>query len=314
MAPALLARLRRKPNSGHEARDKVLLTYELLEAILHFLDPKALSRADLVNTYWHTIIRASSTLSARVAHTDKYCNINTLLIGKRGSGHDSLVTRLMLGSDGAWPFGYDPTWSPDFRYSFEIDGEKWLLDGASGGWTDFWPEYASMMGQMLANCETYMLLYAVDSRESFEEIKAWVAKMRRPDEPLSLLVATRFAELQGRKGSRRAQPCFPAAVVATKNDLPSHAKRVEPSEGAELAKELGCPFVETSAKTGGGVQEAFVEMCRMYKHARLEFLRQQRPKRISLVGKAMLQPTPSDTKERKERWWRWYRERKRQST
>jgi GTPase SAR1 family protein len=39
-------------------------------------------------------------------------------------------------------------------------------------------------------------------------------------------------------------------------------RKVTTEEGAELAKQLGCPFFEASAKTDHNIKEAFFELVR----------------------------------------------------
>lgn len=48
----------------------------------------------------------------------------------------------------------------------------------------------------------------------------------------------------------------PMVLVGNKTDL-EESRQVEYAEGEALAKEFGCAFVETSAKLGGNVAEAF---------------------------------------------------------
>jgi len=52
-------------------------------------------------------------------------------------------------------------------------------------------------------------------------------------------------------------------LLANKSDIPVADRAVSPTEGKELAKSLGdIPIVETSAKEGIGVEEAFEIMVR----------------------------------------------------
>ncbi|MHA1683524.1 MAG: Rab family GTPase [Promethearchaeota archaeon] len=52
---------------------------------------------------------------------------------------------------------------------------------------------------------------------------------------------------------------FPAAIVANKLDMKSE-RQVSIEEGFEKANELGLPYYETSAKTGEGVDDAFLNL------------------------------------------------------
>ena len=56
---------------------------------------------------------------------------------------------------------------------------------------------------------------------------------------------------------------FPKVLVATKCDV-REGRVVSRSQGEELAKEMGCPYFETSAKTGENVDDAFFQAVREY--------------------------------------------------
>lgn len=307
MASGILRRLKAgrnvtRPATPLSPQDKVIQTYELLEQILHHLDSHSLRLAQLVSKYWHGIIHKSSILKRRLSETPGLRAVRTLLISAPGVGVDSLATCFIHGLEG-FPYGYDPSPGAFFRAQIFVDDERWLIEAVSDTHLD--PDlFPNHLGHALANCDTYMLFYAIDSRASFEGVKRFLRQMESPTEPLSTMVETR----QKRKSRKDADgKCFLTGLVSTKDDIATSQKVVQSSEGEALAWELGCPFVETSAKTGSGVSDAFAEMCRMYKRVWKEQRRQQ-SKRTSLV-KAVVSPSPStaDAKERKERWWRWYR-------
>jgi small GTP-binding protein len=52
---------------------------------------------------------------------------------------------------------------------------------------------------------------------------------------------------------------IPMILIGNKKDLDRKVKR---SEAEDLAKELKCDYLETSAKTGEGVEEAFQKLAR----------------------------------------------------
>ncbi|KAG6909958.1 hypothetical protein DXG01_014227 [Tephrocybe rancida] len=53
---------------------------------------------------------------------------------------------------------------------------------------------------------------------------------------------------------------FPIVLVACKSDIPQYEREVSIDEGRQLAKDLGCPFHETSAKQRINVDEAFSDL------------------------------------------------------
>ena len=52
------------------------------------------------------------------------------------------------------------------------------------------------------------------------------------------------------------------ALVGNKADVPDESRAVSAEQGAALAAEFGVPFFEASAKTGEGVDEAFLAVAR----------------------------------------------------
>lgn len=306
MAVKFLKRLRvmeRTKSRQLSALEQVTQTYELLEHILDYLDPHSLRQAHLVAKYWHSIVHKSSMLAARTQESRRLHSVRAVLIGVNGAGKDTLVNCLLMGPVADFTDHFDPCWEPSFRKQMIVDDERWLIDGTSNGIVDS-DQHTSYVGHCLANSETYILIYSTSSRHSFDEIKAWVAKMNSPTEPLSTLVSTEIAKRKNTRDRLRLDRCIPAAVVSTKNDFSPSLKEVDPSEGAAFARELGCAFIETSAKTGDGVEAAFAEVCRTYKRAKVAELL-ERSRRTSLLGAVHAGPTGSN--ERRERWWRWYR-------
>lgn len=287
---------------------RAINTYELLQHILGYLDPHSLRMAALVEKHWHQIIHDSSVLEARLSSSDKSHIVRTVLIGMRGVGMKHLVHSFCYGPAEESEVLPDPTWEPGFRKTMMLDKEQWMIDGSADGYVG--PGEASgWLGHALAHSETYILLYAASSRLSFDQITAWLAEINSPTEPLSQLVATQRASWR-RLGHAEPDRCLPGAVVSTKNDLHPSLKAVDASEGAALARDLGCQFIETSAKTGDGVDNAFAEACRAYKKARLDFLG-RRSKRVSLTKRQT--SSMHETNERKDRWWGWYHQRPKRS-
>ena len=87
-----------------------------------------------------------------------------------------------------------------------------------------------------------ILIYDVTSRETFENIKKWVSIIREEADQNVIIY-----------------------LVANKIDM-EEKRKVKKEEGEKLAKELGLPFMETSAKSGINVNEIFEDLFeRIYK-------------------------------------------------
>lgn len=87
--------------------------------------------------------------------------------------------------------------------------------------------------------EGFLLIYNVTSRASFDALKKFHTQILRVKDAAS----------------------FPMIIVGNKCDM-EHQRQVSTQEGKELARSLGCRFIETSAFTKVNVDEAFFELVR----------------------------------------------------
>ena len=88
----------------------------------------------------------------------------------------------------------------------------------------------------LRSADVVMLVYNITSQASFDSLRAWYNQFFVDKDVPRVLVAT-MCEQKDRR-------------------------QVSETEGENLAKEWGCPFFETSAKTGKNVKEAFHQAVR----------------------------------------------------
>ncbi|KAM8978713.1 ras-like protein [Sarcophilus harrisii] len=86
--------------------------------------------------------------------------------------------------------------------------------------------------------EGFLFIYAVNDFYSFQNVHDF------------------WDHLQSLKGTDRV----PVVLVANKVDVTD--RLVNPTQGQEVARSFGVPYVETSAKTGQGVEQAFHELVR----------------------------------------------------
>jgi GTPase KRas len=127
-----------------------------------------------------------------------------------------------------------------------IDDEVALLDVLDTAGQE---EYSAMREQYMRTGEGFLLVYSITSRSSFEEISTFQQQILR------------VKDVEG----------YPIIVVANKSDLPEErqvsTQGMSPEtglsiEGKELARQLGCEFIETSAKNRINVDEAFYTLVR----------------------------------------------------
>ena len=105
----------------------------------------------------------------------------------------------------------------------------------------------------------FMLVYAITSRSSFDEISSFRDQILRVKD----------------------KDKVPVVLVGNKCDLESE-RQVTTNEGNDLARSFGCPFLETSAKTRINVEDSFFNLVR---EIRKELQGDQAGKKTKKAGK-----------------------------
>lgn len=117
-----------------------------------------------------------------------------------------------------------------------IDEEVALLDVLDTAGQE---EYSAMREQYMRTGEGFLLVYSINNRQSFEEIRIFQQQILRVKD----------------------KDYFPIIVVGNKCDL-IEEREVSTREGQELANSFGCQFMETSAKSRINVEASFYELVR----------------------------------------------------
>jgi GTPase KRas protein len=129
-------------------------------------------------------------------------------------------------------------------------------------------EYIALRDQWIRDGEGFVLVYSISSRSSFARIQKFHSQIQRvketslsgsPTYPGSPLSASSI-------GSTNSGPA-PVMLVGNKCDRVTE-REVSTQEGSALAKELGCDFVEASAKNCVNVEKAFYEVVRQLRRQR----------------------------------------------
>lgn len=124
-------------------------------------------------------------------------------------------------------------------------------------------EYTALRDQWIRDGEGFVLVYSISSRSSFTRIKRFHHQIQRvkescassPSYPGSPLSAT------------NPQMPVPIMLVGNKSDRVTE-REVSTQEGHALARELGCEFVEASAKNCINVEKAFYDVVRILRRQR----------------------------------------------
>src|SRR5271170_7726556 len=109
-------------------------------------------------------------------------------------------------------------------------------------------EYPTIRDQYMRYCDGFVLVYSITSRQSFEEISTFQKQILRTKD----------------------KDYFPMIVVGNHCDREDE-RQVGKQEGAVLAREFGCRFVEASSEGWTNVDVAFYDLVRdIRKYKRLE--------------------------------------------
>ena len=151
-----------------------------------------------------------------------------------------------------------------------IDGETCLLDILDTAGQE---EYSAMRDQYMRTGEGFLLVFAVNNAKSFDDISSYREQIKRVKDAEE--VRTDFCLLGGVICLRQANSAalfltenttkcaifqVPMVLVGNKCDLPT--RTVDMNNAKEQAKHYGIPFIETSAKTRMGVDDAFYTLVR----------------------------------------------------
>jgi len=159
-----------------------------------------------------------------------------VMLGSGGVGKSALTMQLVTNK---FVEDYDPSIENHYLKKVVVDNIPAVLDILD---TAGQSEYSQMQDQWMRDGQTFILVYSVTDRKTFEQIK-----------PLHLKLC-------------RAQDAdrVPMILAGNKCDMEPQRK-VRTEEGLALAKELGCPFLETSAKDLINHEECFYETVRELK-------------------------------------------------
>jgi len=157
-----------------------------------------------------------------------------VVVGGGGVGKSALTIQLVQQN---FVEEYDPTIEDSYRKQANIDGQVAYLDILDTAGQD---EYAAMREQYMVGGEGFLLVFAINSRNSFTEVREFHEQILRVKDVEK----------------------FPIVVAGNKCDLGDRQRKVTKEEGQQLCDQLGVPFFETSAKSAINVEESFYQIVR----------------------------------------------------
>ncbi|KIL71027.1 hypothetical protein M378DRAFT_66237 [Amanita muscaria Koide BX008] len=157
-------------------------------------------------------------------------NWRVAVLGDGGVGKTALAVQFTLNC-----FTYDPTIEDAYRKQLVVDNRMCFVEVIDTAGQE---EYATLRDQWVREGQGFILVYSIASRATFNRLEGFRQSMRRVKrgDPIFMLVGNKCDKVQEREVSKE--------------------------EGAALARQFGCEFLETSAKTSQNVERVFTNLVR----------------------------------------------------
>ncbi|KAJ7475530.1 ras protein [Mycena galericulata] len=158
------------------------------------------------------------------------------VLGDGGVGKTALAVQFTLNC-----FTYDPTIEDAYRKQFVVDNRMCFVEVIDTAGQE---EYATLRDQWVREGEGFVLVYSIASRSTFNRLEVFRQSVRRAKrgDPILMLVGNQCDKV--------------------------HDREVSKDEGTALARQFGCEFMETSAKTTQNVERAFTTLVRALRQTR----------------------------------------------
>jgi len=159
-------------------------------------------------------------------------NWRITVLGDGGVGKTALAVQYMLG---CFVETYDPTIEDAYRKQALVDERMCFIEVIDTAGQE---EYATLRDQWVREGQGFVLVYSISSRSSFDRLEVFRQSMLRVkgENPTFILV--------GNKADRNSE------------------REVLREEGQAKARDLGCEFLETSARTAYNVERLFNTLIR----------------------------------------------------
>lgn len=133
-------------------------------------------------------------------------------------------------------------------------------------------EYTALRDQWIRDGEGFVLVYSISSRSSFTRIQRFHNQIQRVKE------STASSPSYAGSPIAAVTPAAPVPIMLVGNKSDRVTEReVSTQEGHALARELGCEFVEASAKNCINVEKAFYDVVRLLRRQRMQAVRPAQP-------------------------------------
>lgn len=195
-----------------------------------------------------------------------------VVLGDSGVGKTALTIQLCLIH---FVETYDPTIEDSYCKQVQIDNQSCMMEVLDTSGKD---GYIALRDQWIRDGEGFILVYSISSRSSFALIQKFHRQIQRVKES-SLSGSPTYPGSSSGESMRNSRPFGPAPVMLVGNKCDRVTEReVSTQEGRALARELGCDFVEASAKNRDNVEKAFYDVVRQLRKQRQQSYRTDRHK------------------------------------
>ncbi|TVY21715.1 Protein ras-2 [Lachnellula arida] len=182
-----------------------------------------------------------------------------VVLGDGGVGKTALTIQLTLQH---FVETYDPTIEDSYRKQVVIDGQSCMLEVLDTAGQE---EYTALRDQWIRDGEGFVLVYSISSRSSFTRITRFHNQIQRVKESSASSPSYPGSPIS----SNMPLAPVPIMLVGNKSDRVTE-REVSTQEGHALARELGCEFVEASAKNYINVEKAFYDVVRQLRRQRMQ--------------------------------------------
>ncbi|QKX59031.1 uncharacterized protein TRUGW13939_06160 [Talaromyces rugulosus] len=184
-----------------------------------------------------------------------------VVLGDGGVGKTALTIQLCLNH---FVETYDPTIEDSYRKQVVIDQQSCMLEVLDTAGQE---EYTALRDQWIRDGEGFVLVYSITSRASFSRITKFYNQIQMVKESANSGSPTGGSYLGSPLATSGGSGPVPVMLVGNKSDK-AVERAVSAQEGSALAKELGCEFVEASAKSCINVEKAFYDVVRLLRQQR----------------------------------------------
>lgn len=168
-------------------------------------------------------------------------SLKIAIVGGGGTGKSAITIQFIQNH---FIIEYDPTIEDSYRKQYMVDGLTYMLDLLDTAGQE---EYSAMRDQYMRTGDGFMCVFALNSRQSFDELNMFIEQIKRTKE------GCYNCDLDH----------IPLLIVGNKCDIESHERKITTQEGIDFACSCNTKYMETSAKTRYNIDDAFSEMVRI---------------------------------------------------